>query len=528
MCGTLTHMGDRLRPGKVPWDIVARSLGAALPPEVKLGPGVGEDAAVVEIGGELWAIATDPITFTGADAGRLAVIVNANDVAVRGATPALFLATVLVAGQDADTDRIGDLLDEIADGCREVGAALVGGHTEVTPGLDRSILSGVMMGRVVDRPVTTGGARPGDRLAIVGTAGLEGTAILLAEHGEQLAHVLTDLDRREAERVLAGDWLSVVRPALAAARVPGVTAMHDVTEGGVGEALWELSRACGHALEVDRESIPVLPATTAVCEVFGLDPLGLIGSGALLVACDPEHGEALDAALASIGVQARWIGAVTAAPGPTTGVPRFERDEILVPTALGSIRAVVFDMDGTLVDSRYDWPEIRRVLEVDGPSIIDALNGLDEPLRSQRWSRLLAFEHEATRAASLHAGARELLAILHDHGIRAALVTNNTDDNTRWLLERFGLEFDVVLTRDSGLWKPSADPIEAAMHRLGATPEQTLAVGDSIYDLDAARAAGCGLVCMVLEGRHRHGEHADLAFSDLTDLRRALELVLPG
>jgi len=519
-------MGERLRPGKVPWDIVARSLGDALPAEVKLGPGVGEDAAVVEIGGELWAVATDPITFTGAAAGRLAVIVNANDVAVRGATPTLFLATVLLAGEDADTDRIGELLDEIAGGCREVGAALVGGHTEVTPGLERSVLSGVMLGRIADRPITTGGARPGDRIAIVGAAGLEGTSILLAELGSGLARAMSDTARHEVERALAGDWLSVVRPALAAARVRGVTAMHDVTEGGVGEALWELSRACGHALEVDRESIPVLAATTAVCEVFGLDPLGLIGSGALLVACDPSDGEALDAALASVGGRATWIGAVTDRPGPATGVPRFERDEILVPSTLGSIRAVVFDMDGTLVDSRYDWPEIRRVLEVDGPSIIDALNDLDEPLRSQRWSRLLAFEHDATRAASLHAGARELLALLHDRGIRAALVTNNTDDNTRWLLERFGLDFDVVLTRDSGLWKPSADPIEAAIRRLGATPEQTLAVGDSIYDLDAARAAGCGLVCMVLEGRHRHGAHADLAFSDLDDLRLALELVL--
>jgi len=519
-------MGERLRPGKVPWDILARSLGDALPPEVKLGPGVGEDAAVVEIGGELWAVATDPITFTGADAGRLAVVVNANDVAVRGAAPTLFLATLLLAAEDADTDRVGALLDAIADGCRDVGAALVGGHTEVTPGLERTVVSGVMLGRIVDRPITTGDARPGDLVAMVGTGGLEGTSILLAEHGGRLAGIMSDGERHEVERELAGDWLSVVRPALAAARVNGVTAMHDVTEGGVGEALWEMSRACGRALDVDRDAIPVLSATTAVCEVFGLDPLGLIGSGALLVACDPAAREALDAALTAVRCRAAWIGTVTDAAGPATGVPRFERDEILVPAALGAIRAVVFDMDGTLVDSRYDWPEIRRVLEVDGPSIIDALNGLEEPLRSERWSRLLAFEHEATRAASLHAGASELLDLLHARGIRAALVTNNTDDNTRWLLERFGLEFDVVLTRDSGLWKPSADPIEAAMRRLGASPDRTLAVGDSIYDLDAARAAGCGLVCMVLEGRHRHGEHADLAFSDLHDLGRALELVL--
>jgi HAD superfamily hydrolase (TIGR01509 family) len=309
--------------------------------------------------------------------------------------------------------------------------------------------------------------------------------------------------------------------------VAGVTALHDVTEGGVGEALWELSRACGLALDVDRDAIPVLEATTAACELFGLDPLGLIGSGALLVCCDPGSRRDLESALEAADCEATWIGRVTEAAGPATGVPRFERDELLVPTSLGGTRGVVFDMDGTLVDSRYDWPAIRRTLEVEGLSIIDTLNGLDEPLRSERWAQLLSFEHDATRAASLHAGARELLDLLHQRGIPAALVTNNTDDNTRWLLDRFGLEFDVVLTRDSGFWKPSAEPIEAAMRRLGVEPDHTLAVGDSIYDLDAARAAGCGLVCMVLEGRHRHGEHADLAFSDLADLRRALELVLP-
>ena len=251
---------------------------------------------------------------------------------------------------------------------------------------------------------------------------------------------------------------------------PGVTALHDVTEGGVGEALWEVSRACGLALDVDRDAIPILEATTAACELFGLDPLGLIGSGALLVCCDPGSSRDLENALDAVDCAATWIGHVSEGDSPSTGVPRFERDELLVPTALGGTRGVVFDMDGTLVDSRYDWPAIRRALEVDGPSIIDTLNGLEEPLRSERWSQLLAFEHEATRAASLHTGARELLELLHRRGIPAALVTNNTDHNTRWLLDRFGLEFDVVLTRDSGFWKPSAEPIEAAMTHLTERP----------------------------------------------------------
>ena len=89
-------MAHRLPPGKVPWDIVAELVSGALPPEVRLGPAAGEDAALVEIGGELWAVASDPVSFTANDAGRLAVIVNANDVAVRGARPRFFLAVGLI------------------------------------------------------------------------------------------------------------------------------------------------------------------------------------------------------------------------------------------------------------------------------------------------------------------------------------------------------------------------------------------------------------------------------------------------
>lgn len=520
-------MSNRLPPGKVPWEIVADLLAGELPPEVKLGPSAGEDAALVEIGGELWAIASDPISFTAADAGRLAVIVNANDVAVRGARPTFFLAVGLIAPAEASEERVSELLSQIRDTCTEIGCTLIGGHTEVTPGLPHSMVVGTMLGRVVDRPLTTGGLREGDLVGMTRFAGLEGTAILLDEHGANLGEILVSEETAEDGGAFAGDWLSVVDEAMKAAACPGVTALHDVTEGGVGEALHEMAVASGLSIEVQRESIPVLPQTQRICVELGIDPLGLIGSGSMLVGCAESRRAEVENALSETSVPFAWIGrALAADEAGSTGLPRFPRDELLKATIMQGVRAVIFDMDGTLVDSTYDWPEIRQRLGVTGASIIDDLNGLPEPDRSQRWAELEEVERAATASAHLHDGAREVLDLLSVHDIRTALVTNNTRANTRYLLTRFGLRFDVVLTRDSGLWKPSGAPISEAARLLGVSPGECLGVGDSRYDILASREAGLVAVCLVHDGSGRHEDDIDLSFADLPAFARYLRVVL--
>jgi HAD superfamily hydrolase (TIGR01509 family) len=186
----------------------------------------------------------------------------------------------------------------------------------------------------------------------------------------------------------------------------------------------------------------------------------------------------------------------------------------------------VFDMDGTLVDSVYDWPRIRQRLGVASGSIIEQLNSLPEPERSEKWHELEMIEGEATRAAHLKPGARELLALLAERSRPTALVTNNSSINTANALSRFGLGFDVVLTRDSGMYKPSGTPIAEAVHRLGVRPEHTLAVGDSHYDIEAARDAGCGEVWIVFDGSGRHHGVANLSFPDLWSLIRSLQSTL--
>ncbi len=515
----------RLRPGKVPWELVAAHLAADLPPEVRLGPACGEDAALIFIGGELWAVASDPVSFTTAGAGRLAVTVNANDVAVRGARPRFFTAVVLLApGEDAAA--AGALLDEIAAACAGLDVALIGGHTEVTPGLAHGLVVGTMLGRVEGRAVTTGGLRPGDRVGLVGWAGLEGTSILLAELGDRLHSRLDAGALAELERALAGDWLSVVTPALAAAGVAGVSSLHDVTEGGVGEALHEMGAASGLRVEVEPEAVPVLGATRGACAALGLDPLGLIGSGGLLVGCAEAEVGNLKAALATSGRPLRWIGRATRGRPGCTGVPRFPRDEILRVHALDGVEAVIFDMDGTLVDSPYDWPAIRRRLGVTDRSLIDGIESLPEPGRSRAWRELEAVEAEATRRATLLPGARELLAFLARRGLATALVTNNSAANARALLERFGLAFDAVVTRDDGVHKPSGAPLAAACRRLGVSPAACLVVGDSHYDLEAAADAGCARTCILHRRARELRDAADLAFADIRALLAFLEIVL--
>jgi HAD superfamily hydrolase (TIGR01509 family) len=516
-------MQERLPTGKVPWDLVAASIQQVLPPEVRLGPAAGEDAALVELGGELWAVASDPISFTAAEAGRLAVIVNANDVAVRGARPRYFLAVVLVAPEEATPGRVEELLQQIAETCRQLDVALLGGHTEVTPGLPHSLVVGTMLGLVVGEPIRTGGLEPGDRVGMTGWAGLEGTAIVLAEHGERLRARYGEAWFRDLDELLGGDWLLVVPEALRAAAVPGVTALHDVTEGGVGEALHELARASGVAITSARERIPVRPETAQCCRDLGIDPLGLIGSGALLVGCRPDAAPALEQAL--VGTPFTWIGEATAGV-PTSSLPRFPRDELLRAFLLADLEAVVFDLDGTLVETEYDWQAIREELGVSGGSIIDDLHALPEPRRTERWQTLASIEAQATAGARLCRGVPELLQALRRRGLRLALVTNNSEENARALVERFDLRFDVVLSRDCGLWKPSGAPVAEAIRRLDAAPARTLAVGDSRYDLRAGRAAGCSAVCILGDDAGAAGESADLHFPDVPALTRYIELVL--
>ena len=329
-----------LAVGKLPPQLLERLLGKVAPtdPRVVMGPRLGEDAAVLDMGDRYLVATADPITFATDEAGWYALHVNANDIAVRGARPTWFLATVLLPEGGATEATVERLFADLGEACAELGVALIGGHTEVTAGLPRAIVSGCMLGEVEkDRLVTTGGARPGDTLLLTKGVPLEGAAIVARERAAEAGRrgVAVDVVKR-AQDFLRRPGISVVPEARAACGAARVHAMHDPTEGGVATACWELAQAADVGLRVDRERIPVLREGRVLCEAFGLDPLGTIASGSLLLAVDPGDSEAVIAACRGAGVDCAAIGRVTDASqgvslvtgGHARPMPTFPQDEI--------------------------------------------------------------------------------------------------------------------------------------------------------------------------------------------------------
>jgi hydrogenase maturation factor len=280
-------------------------LGAKRP-ETLIGAALGLDAAAVGFDAD-WAcvLTTDPITTAASGAGRLAVHVVCNDLAAMGAEPLGLLATLLFPDGVAPA-AIGEITAEIDATARELNVEVLGGHTEVAPGLSAPIvvMSGVGKARR-DRLLTAGGARPGDALVLTKAAGLEGSHILATDFADRLAGVPSSV--LEEARGYAAE-LSVVPEARLAVDL-GATAMHDPTEGGVVGASWEMAEASGCGFRIEVERIVVRPATQAICDALAVDPLRLIASGALLIAC--RDGASLVRGLREHHIPAAQIGHMT-------------------------------------------------------------------------------------------------------------------------------------------------------------------------------------------------------------------------
>ncbi len=283
--------------GKLPASLLGRLLASlpALPSEVLLGPELGEDACAIELPAGVLIAASDPITLTGAEVGRYAVIVNANDVAVMGAAPRWFLATLLFPPVTTDED-IERLFAGVCDALGQVGAVLVGGHSEVTDAVRRPVVAGTMLGVAPGgRFVTTAGARPGDVVVQVGPVPVEGTAVLAAEARARLASV-EETVLHAALGALDEPGISVVDAALLAAAL-GASAMHDPTEGGLASGLHELAAASGCLVRVDRLRVRWFEPGLVVCAALGADPWATLTSGCLLATFPQPVAEVAVAAL---------------------------------------------------------------------------------------------------------------------------------------------------------------------------------------------------------------------------------------
>jgi hydrogenase maturation factor len=329
-----------LPTGKLPADLLQAVLDkhARHDPRVFVGPRVGEDAAVIDIGDRYLVATADPITFATDELGWYALHVNANDIAVRGTRPRWFLATLLLPAGAMDEEMVRTLFGQLAEACEELEVALVGGHTEVTRGIDRPIIAGTMLGEVAkDRLVTTGGAKVGDAIVLTKGVPLEGAAILAREKGaEALERGVRPAMVRKAKAFLRSPGISILPEAEIACELASVHAMHDPTEGGIATALHELATAAGVGLRIDHDRITVLPEGRALCEAFGLDPLGTLASGSLLMTLGAAEAGIVIHALAREQIDSHFIGQVVPREqgvmlvGGTRQwpLPTFPRDEI--------------------------------------------------------------------------------------------------------------------------------------------------------------------------------------------------------
>jgi len=312
-----------------------------LDPRVVIGPKIGEDAAVIDLGKgthRYGVVTSDPITFTVEEIGYYGVVVNLNDIATMGATPKWFLATLLFP-EKSDLKIIGKVFRQIRDACQRFNVSFIGGHTEITPGIRKVILSGHMIGEVKkDKLVATSGARSGDLLLLVKGVCIEGTSIMAREkEAELLKRGISSSLIRKAKKFIFNPGIDVLRPARIACEVSSVHSMHDPTEGGLINGLIEMAWASEKEIEVDLEKVLIYRESRILCQEFGMNPLGTIASGALLLAVSLSDLSPIEIAFRKNSIPFQVIGKVKKGPGRVLRIDQkgrkelkpFPRDEIL-------------------------------------------------------------------------------------------------------------------------------------------------------------------------------------------------------
>lgn len=274
--------------------------------EVICSPQIGADCAAVNFGDKIAVFSTDPITAASNNIGRLTVCVSCNDAAAAGAEPIGLLVTVL-APESVTEIELDELASEIAIAAKEANVDIIGGHTEVTTAVNRIVTSATVIAKTInDRPIEASrDMRIGNSLVMTKHAGLEGMSIIAADHFERIADYVS---QNEREELLSWSLHTSVVPEGKFAAINGATGMHDVTEGGILGAAWEMGYSAGLGIEIDLSKIPLRSITRRIASALNIDPYKLISSGCMLISCD--DGEKMVEGLASIGIEAAVIGRV--------------------------------------------------------------------------------------------------------------------------------------------------------------------------------------------------------------------------
>lgn len=299
-----------MKIGKVPENVLERSVFKQLHTkraEVVLGAGIGEDCAAVKLAeDEIFILSTDPITGTAKDIGKLAIQITVNDLASSGAEPVGVLLTILLP-PSAKESHLKQIMSQMEEGCAAANVQIMGGHTEVTAVVNQPVVTVCGVGKVKEgKMVQTSGAKPGMDIVVTKWIGIEGTSIIAKEKEEELKTRFSASFIEKAKELDA--YLSVLPEAQIAVKT-GVSAMHDITEGGIFGALWEMGEASGIGLDIDVKKIPIRQETVEICEFYGINPYRLISSGSMLMAS--EDGNKLVRELEKAGISAAVIGKAT-------------------------------------------------------------------------------------------------------------------------------------------------------------------------------------------------------------------------
>lgn len=295
-----------MKTGKLDWEQM-KELFSLLPTEdedLVLGPSRGEDAAIIRLRDGYLIAHVDPITTGVRRLGYLSIIVAANDIAVRGAIPKWFLITFLIPPHYRWHD-IREIFEDAGEAARRIGGVIVGGHTEVTPGLPRPIAVVTSIGYSLEKPIMTRDARPGDAIYVVGRIGGEGAGVIAWDFEEKLLSAGISKDVIELAKGYIYD-ISVVEVALRLRKI--ANSMHDATEGGILQAIREIAVASGLGAQVDLDAAELEGPVEAITTAMEVDPYRLLSSGCLVASVPPSKEEELLAIARDLGKPAVRVG----------------------------------------------------------------------------------------------------------------------------------------------------------------------------------------------------------------------------
>jgi len=325
--------GSHLKTGKVDPEILHRFfLSLPLDDSVIVGPGIGEDAAVINVDKRYLVVKTDPVTFTSRNLGKYVVNINANDIACMGGVPRWFLVSLLLPPGEKE-EFLQEFFSELSESCKKLKISLIGGHTEITPAVKRAVVVGQMIGQLKkDRPISNTGAQIGDTILLTKGIAIEGTHVIYQEKKEELEEQIPSEILKRMSNFLENPGISVVKEAVVATENADVHCLHDPTEGGLIAGIWEIATASGVGIQINQESIPIFKETELLCQRYNLDPLNLLASGALLIVAGSEDAQKLSSIYRKMGIRCAEIGRVVP---PEKGITIVKKGQVFpVSTSL--------------------------------------------------------------------------------------------------------------------------------------------------------------------------------------------------